>query len=142
MPDKDNPYADIINLPHHVSKEQPQMSMRQRAAQFSPFAALVGYEDVVHEMERQTAPERELNEDEKVELDRRIAIVAAHLAEHPVVTIEYFVPDKTKAGGEYVFKSGEVEKIVPTERVVIVGGETIRMDRIIGIEGKLFEGEF
>ena len=138
----DHPYADIINLPHHVSKDRPHLSIHQRAAQFSPFAALVGYEDVVHEMERQTAPERELNEDEKVELDRRIAIVAAHLAEHPVVTIEYFVPDKTKTGGEYVFKSGEVEKIVPTERVVIVGGETIRMDRIIGIEGKLFEGEF
>lgn len=118
------------------------MSMRQRAAQFSPFAALVGYEDVVHEMERQTTPERELNEDEKVELDRRIAIVAAHLAEHPVVTIEYFVPDSCKTGGEYVFKSGTVEKIVPAERVVIVGGEAIRMDRIVGIEGKLFEGVF
>ena len=138
----DNPYSDIIDLPHHVSKDRPHLSMHQRAAQFSPFAALVGYEDVVHEMERQTAPERELNEDEKVELDRRIAIVAAHLAEHPVVTIEYFVPDKTKAGGEYVFKSGMVEKIVPTERVVIVGGETIRMDRIVRIEGKFFAGEF
>ena len=135
-------YSDIINLPHHVSTVHPQMSMHQRAAQFSPFAALVGFEDVVDEKVRQTAPERELSEDEKAELDRRIGIVAAHLSEHPVVTIEYFVPDKTKAGGEYVFKSGEVEKIVPTERVVIVGGETIRMDRIVGIEGKMFEGEF
>ncbi len=118
------------------------MSMRQRAAQFSPFAALVGYEDVVHEMVRQTAPERELNEDEKAELDRRMGIIAAHLAERPIVTIEYFVPDERKDGGEYVFKSGEVEKIVPTERVVVVGGKVIRMDRIVGIEGKLFEGEF
>ena len=59
-----------------------------------------------------------------------------------MVEIEYFIPDKTKAGGEYVFKSGSIVKIVPTERVVIVGGETIRMDRIIGIEGKLFEGDF
>lgn len=137
-----NPYADIIHLPHHVSKVHSQMSMAQRAAQFSPFAALVGYEDVVEETARQTAPERELNEDEKVELDRRIAIVAAHLAEHPVVTIEYFVPDERKDGGEYVFKSGKVEKIVPTERIVVVGGEVIRMDRIVGIEGKLFAGEF
>ncbi len=135
-------YSDIINLPHHVSKEHPQMSMRQRAAQFSPFAALVGYEDVVHEMERQTDPERELNEDEKAELDRRIGIVSAHLSEHPVVTIEYFVPDKTKAGGEYVFKTGEVKKISPAKRMVVVGGEAIRMDRIVGIEGQLFEGEF
>ncbi len=138
----DNPYADIINLPHNVSKVHPQMSMRQHAAQFSPFAALVGYEDVVHEMERQTAPERELNEDEKAELDRRIAIIAAHLSEHPVVTIEYFVPDERKDGGEYVFKSGTVEKIVSAERIVVVGGEVIRMDRIVRIEGKFFAGEF
>lgn len=138
----DNLYSDIIDMPHHVSKDRPHLSMHQRAAQFSPFAALVGYEDVVEETARQTAPERELNEDEKVELDRRIAIVAAHLAEHPVVTIEYFVPDERKDGGEYVFKSGTVEKIVSAERIVVVGGEVIRMDRIVGIEGKLFAGEF
>lgn len=129
-------------MPHHVSKDRPHLSMPQRAAQFSPFAALVGYEDVVHEMARQTDTERELNEDEKAELDRRIGIVIAHLSEHPVVTIEYFVPDERKSGGEYVFKSGEVEKISPAGRVLVVGGESIRMNRVIGIEGKLFEGEF
>ena len=137
-----NPYADIINLPHHVSKVHPQMSMAQRAAQFSPFAALVGYEDVIDETARQTDSKRELDETEKAELDRKLCVIESHLAEKPVVEIEYFIPDKTKAGGEYVFKSGSIVKIVPTERVVIVGGETIRMDRIIGIEGKLFEGDF
>jgi len=49
-------------------------------------------------MERVTTPERELSEDEKVELDRRIAIIAAHLNDTPVVTVEYFVPDTHKAG--------------------------------------------
>ena len=137
-----NPYADIINLPHHVSTVHPQMSMHQRAAQFSPFAALVGFEDVVDEKVRQTAPERELSEDEKAELDRRMGVVATHLSEHPIVTIEFFEPDTRKEGGEYVFKSGAVEKIVPAERVVVVDGEVIRMDRIIGIEGGMFEGEF
>ncbi len=137
-----NPYADIINLPHHVSKVHSQMSMAQRAAQFSPFAALVGYEDVVEETARQTAPERELNGDEKAELDRHIGIITAHLSEHPVVTIEYFVPDERKAGGEYVFKTGEVEKISPAGRVLVVGGVSIRMNRVVGIDGKLFEGEF
>ena len=135
-------YSDIINLPHHVSKVHPQMSMHQRAAQFSPFAALVGFEDVVDEKVRQTAPERELSEDEKAELDRRMGVVATHLPEHPIVTIEFFEPDTHKEGGEYVFKSGAVEKIVPAERVVVVDGEVIRMDRIIGIEGGMFEGEF
>ena len=139
---KSHPYADIINLPHHVSTVHPQMSMAQRAAQFSPFAALVGYEDVVEETARQTAPERELNGDEKAVLDRRIGIITAHLSEHPVVTIEYFVPDERKAGGEYVFKTGEVKKISPAERMVVVGDEAIRMNRIVGIEGQLFEVEF
>ena len=138
----DHPYADIIDMPHHVSKDRPHLSMHQRAAQFSPFAALVGYEDVIEETTRQTDSKRELDESEKAELNRKLSILASLLKEKPVVEIEYFVPDKTKAGGEYVFKSGEVEKIVPTERVVIVGGETIRMDRIVRIEGKFFAGEF
>ena len=137
-----NPYADIINLPHHVSTVHPQMTMAQRAAQFSPFAALVGYEDVIDETARQTDSKRELDETEKAELDRKLCVIESHLAEKPVVEIEFFVPDKTKSGGEYVVKSGTVEKIVPTERVVIVGGEAIRIDRIVGIEGQLFDGEF
>lgn len=68
--------------------------------------------------------------------------VPRHVTEKPIVVIEYFVPDKTKAGGEYVFKSGEVEKIVLAEHVVVVGGEAIRMDWIVGIEGKLFGMDF
>ena len=116
--------------------------MRQRAAQFSPFAALVGYENVVHEMERQTTPERELSDDEKAELDRRIAIIAAHLNDNPVVTVEYFVPDSRKDGGEYRVKTGKVERISQAKRVVVVGGESIRVNRIVRIEGELFAGEF
>jgi len=137
-----NPYADIVNLPHHVSTVHPQMTMAQRAAQFSPFAALVGYEDVIDETSRQTDSKRELDETEKAELDRKLRVIESHLAERPVVEVEFFVPDKTKAGGEYVFKTGEVEKIVLAEHVVVVGGEAIRMDRIVGIEGQLFEMEF
>ena len=74
---KSHPYADIINLPHHVSTVHPQMSMAQRAAQFSPFAALVGYEDVVEETARQTDSKRELDETEKAELDRRLSVIAS-----------------------------------------------------------------
>ena len=71
-----------------------------------------------------------------------MGIVAANLEKNPVVTVEYFVPDSRKDGGEYLFKSGVVEKISPAERVVIVGSEVIRMDRIVGISSKLFAGEF
>jgi len=136
-------YSDIINLPHHVSKVHPPMSMHQRAAQFAPFAALVGYEDVIDETARQTDSKRELDETEKAELDRKLGILASHLKEKPVVEIEYFVPDKTKAGGEYVFKSGEVVKIQPVQKkLVLSDGTVIRIDDIADISGELFAGEF
>jgi hypothetical protein len=138
-----NPYADIINLPHHVSTVHPQMTMAQRAAQFSPFAALVGYEDVIEETTRQTDSKRELDESEKAELNRKLSILASLLKEKPVVEIEYFVPDKTKAGGEYVFKSGEVVKIQPVQKkLVLSDGTVIRIDDIADISGELFAGEF
>jgi len=142
MTEPENPYSDIIGLPHHVSKDRPHLTMHQRAAQFSPFAALVGYSDVIDEIERATTPERELSEDEKAELDRRIAIIAAHLSDDPIVTVEYFVPDPHKDGGEYRVKTGKVEKISQAKRVVVIGGESIRVNRIVRIEGELFAGEF
>ena len=139
----DHPYADIIDLPHHVSKDRPHLSMHQRAAQFSPFAALVGYEDVIEETTRQTDLKRELDETEKAELDRKLSVIAAHLVEKPIVVIEYFVPDKTKAGGEYLFKSGSVVKILPVQKVLVLGdGTKIRIEDIANISGELFAGEF
>ncbi len=86
----DHPYADIIDLPHHVSKDRPHLTMRQRAAQFSPFAALVGYEDVIEETKRLTDSKRELDEMEKAELDRKLNVIASRLAEKPIVVIEYY----------------------------------------------------
>ena len=139
----DHPYADIIDMPHHVSKDRPHLSMHQRAAQFSPFAALVGYEDVIEETTRQTDSKRELDETEKGELDRKLSVIAAHLAEKPIVVIEYFVPDKTKAGGEYVFKSGTVAKILQVQKKLVLGdGTEIRIEDIADISGELFAGEF
>ena len=139
----DNPYSDIIDLPHHVSKDRPHLSMHQRAAQFSPFAALVGYEDVIEETTRQTDLKRELDETEKAELDRKLNVIAAHLTERPIVVIEYFVPDKTKAGGEYVFKSGTVVKILQVQKKLVLGdGTEIRIEDIADISGELFAGEF
>ncbi len=139
----DNPYSDIIDMPHHVSKDRPHLSMHQRAAQFSPFAALVGYEDVIEETTRQTDTKRELDETEKAELDRKLSVIAAHLTEKPIVVIEYFVPDKTKTGGEYVFKSGTVAKILQVQKKIVLGDETeIRIEDIADISGELFAGEF
>ena len=137
----DHPYADIIDLPHHVSKDRPHLTMRQRAAQFSPFAALVGYEDVIEETTRQTDSKRELDEMEKAEMDRKLSVIASRLAEKPIVVIEYFVPDKTKAGGEYVIKSGTVVKILQVQKKIVLGdGTEIRIEDIADISSELFAG--
>ena len=139
----DNPYSDIIDMPHHVSKDRPHLSMHQRAAQFSPFAALVGYDEVIEETRRQTDLKRELDETEKAELDRKLSVIAAHLTEKPIVVIEYFVPDKTMAGGEYVVKSGTVAKILQVQKKLVLGdGTEIRIEDIADISGELFAGEF
>ena len=138
-----NPYDDIIHLPHHVSTEHPQMPLRDRAAQFSPFAALVGYEDVVEESARRTSLKRELDESEKAELDRRLAVVASHLAEKPEIEVEYFVRDARKDGGKYVSGRGVVVRILPVERkLVLSDGTVIPLEDIAGIDGDLFRGEF
>ena len=143
MKKQDHPYADIIHLPHHVSADRPHMSLLDRAAQFSPFAALVGYEDIIDETARLTSPKRELDEAEKAELDRRIGILAAHLREKPVVTVEYFVPDTLKSGGAYEFKTGSLVRISPAKKnLTLADGTAIRFCDIAGIESELFRGEF
>lgn len=114
------PYDDIILLPHHVSQNHPQMPLRERAAQFAPFAALTGYEAAVGETARLTAKRRELDAQEAAELNRRLADLAARLKDRPKVTIEYFVPDERKAGGAYVTVTGVVRNISVSERLLVM----------------------
>ena len=104
-------YDDIINLPHHVSKTRPQMSMVDRAAQFSPFAALTGYDAAIKETGRLTDEKVNLSEEEKEALDRKQQILMEWLGDHPALTITFFVPDEKKSGGAYMTKSGNLKKI-------------------------------
>ena len=66
-------YNEIMDLPHHVSKNRPQMPMSDRAAQFAPFAALTGYDDAVKETGRLTDDKIELEESSLNELNAKIA---------------------------------------------------------------------
>ena len=104
-------YADIINLPHHVSKKHPQMSLEARSAQFAPFAALVGYDGLVKETARLTDEKIEINEEEKEILDNELQLIRRQILDKPAVTITYFVKDLRKSGGEYVTVVGNVKKI-------------------------------
>ena len=92
-------YDDIIHLPHHVSRIHPQMSMEDRAAQFSPFAALTGYDAAIVETARLTAQRVELDEYERQALNKKLQFISEHLNEHPKVSITCFVPDARKEGG-------------------------------------------
>jgi len=129
------PYDDIIHLPHHVSRNHPQMPLRDRAAQFAPFAALTGYEAAVGETARLTAERRELDPQEAAELNRRLAALIARLPERPEVTIEYFVPDERKAGGAYVTVTGVVRNISAADRTATMeSGDVIPIDEIMSLE--------
>ena len=118
-------YDDIIHLPHHVSQNHPQMPLRDRAAQFAPFAALTGYEAAVGETARLTTERRELDAQEAEELNRRLTELAARLPDHPEVTVEYFVPDDRKAGGAYVTMTGVVRHISVAEKTLVMEDGTV-----------------
>ena len=134
-----NPYDDIINLPHHQSLTRPHMSAYDRAAQFSPFAALTGYEDAVAETARLTGKKAELDEYGKSDLNERLNIIQDTLDEQPKVSITYFLPDKKKSGGEYVAVSGCVKKIDEYEHIVVMLDATkIPIDDIAEINGEIF----
>jgi hypothetical protein len=95
------------------------MSMHDRAAQFSPFAALVGYDDAVAETARLTDSRLELTEDEMSELNANLNRLLDSLDEQPQISVTYFVPDKYKTGGRYIVKTGTVRRIDEYARVLI-----------------------
>ena len=133
-------YDDIINMPYQGSKRNKKMSMIDRAAQFSPFAALAGHGEAVKETERLTESFVELDENVKAVLDERIQIIKAELSKHPEIRITYFVPDQRKEGGSYMEIRGVVKKISEFKRILIMeDGTEIPFDHISEIDGEIFE---
>ncbi len=133
-------YDDIIHLPHHVSIKRPRMTAIDRAAQFSPFAALTGYDAAIKETARLTDARVELDECSTSTLSDRLQIIAASIADQPEIAITYFQPDRMKSGGSYVTAAGAAKKIDEYKRIVVMAdGRTIPMDEIAGIEGAIFE---
>ena len=131
-------YDDIINMPHHVSKKHPQMPMEERAAQFAPFAALVGYEDAVEEMARLTDKRIELDEEAKNILDMKFQMLNEQLKVqiHPQVTIMYFVPDLKKEAGKYIKMSGTIKRIDEFKQLIVLDDKAeIPITEIISIAG-------
>ena len=138
-------YDDIIHLPHHQSQVHPHMSLSDRAAQFSPFTALTGYDDAVQETARLTESRIELDENSRVLLDERLRLLQINLEEHPFVTFTYFIPDSRKEGGSYSLAAGVIKKLDLLHRTItlyadngISDGTEIPIDEITAIEGEIF----
>lgn len=134
-------YDDIINLPHHVSPTRPQMSMKDRAAQFSPFAALTGYDAAIKETGRLTDAKVEIGDEERDVLDRKQRYLQEIIADRPEITVTFFVPDERKAGGSYTSLTGNLKRIDYYERLfVLTDGMKIPLDEIVDVESDFFLG--
>lgn len=135
------PYEDIINLPHHRSKTRPHMSLSERAAQFSPFAALTGYEDELKEAARLTNTRPQLSEDVKEALAERLNCLYQNQGSHPGAVLTYFVPDERKDGGAYVTETVTVRRIDTVRRILATDDQReIPLDDIV--EVSLIPGDF
>ena len=129
-----NKYEDIIHLSHHVSPTRPRMPVADRAAQFSPFAALTGHDAAVKETARLTEEWVELTEDKKEYVDRQLQKIKEHIKMNPSVMITYFCPDVQKSGGKYVTVTDRVKKINEYERYILFEDDSfIPIDMIFDI---------
>ncbi len=145
-------YADIIDLPYYKNPNRKHMSLYNRAAQFAPFAALSGYDDMVQEESRRTDAQSELSDYETDILNRKLRLMNDVLDDNyiPEITVTYFVPDKFKSGGSYTSITALVKSVDITRRQLILYGShdtdnrkidpiKIDLDRILEIKGELID---
>lgn len=137
-------YEDIICLPHHVSARHAQMPLADRAAQFSPFAALTGHDQAIRETARLTDFFAELDEQQREKLDRQLQILREQTGKiphgQPEVRITYFKPDAMKEGGAYVTVTGRVSKVDGYRRqILFTDGTALPMEALFSMEGESFK---
>lgn len=126
-------YSDIISLPHHTSKKHPRMNTKDRAAQFSPFSALSGYEAAIAETGRITEERARLDECMKRELDEKLQELKADGFSLPV-SISHFKPDSRKDGGSYANTKSKILKIdVYNREIYLENGIKVIIDDIVDI---------
>jgi hypothetical protein len=140
---KENPYEDIIHLNRPSSRKHRPMSMIDRAAQFSPFAALVGYNDQLADAARYTDTEVIVDEDKKYIMDLQLQYVLQNIAKMPEVTVRFFSNDEMKSGGKYITISGKLKKVLSPDGILIFAdGTEISMRRIVHMEIPLLEENY
>lgn len=133
----ENPYSDIIHLTRPVSKRHPKMLLQDRAAQFSPFAALSGFEEGIKETARKTTYRKELDESEKNVINEQLNQLVSLLnaSQTPTITVEYFIADTLKEGGTYSTKTGQVKKIdIYRNLLVFTDNTLVNIENIITLD--------
>lgn len=127
-------YDDMLELPHHTSPRHPRMSAWDRAAQFAPFSALTGYDDVIDETARLTDGRIELSEDARAVLDVRMKALLGRIDGKPEITVMHFVADKRKSGGAYRSFTGYLARMDEVEReLIFADGTRIKSADVIEI---------
>ena len=135
MLEKSDKYNDIINLPHHVSEKHARMTIEERSAQFAPFSALTGYDDVIKETARETNSRIEINEEQKAILNKKLLLIKERIHNKPKITVTYFIPDVKKDGGKYIEVTENAVKIDEYDRKIILeNGEEVPIEEIIEIK--------
>lgn len=126
-------HEDIIKIHYQKSNRHPPMSLNDRAAQFSPFAALSGHEQAINETARKTTPKIILDENEQTRLDQKLAYLLT--IDQPEVMITYFVKDVKKSGGSYVTINGRIKKMTYDQQYLILVDQTkIPLEDILDIK--------
>lgn len=129
-------YDDIIDLPRPVSTRHAPMSMIDRGAQFSPFAALSGYDAAICETARLTDQPMDLDESQQAVIDRKIQLLREHEKQQPHIRLTWFCPDERKSGGTYRTVNAAVRRVDPYQQAILLtGGEAIPFSSIADIEG-------
>ena len=141
MGKKTGRYSDIINLKHHQSVRRPHMSVYNRAAQFAPFAALVGYDQMVQDTTDTLLLDQRviLSEDQKGILDEKLKILQEHLAEMPEIHITYFDENSNELGGGYVSYFGMVRRMEHyPAKLIMMDRKEILVSNILDMDGYLW----
>ncbi len=136
-------YDDIIDLPHYKSKKRPKMSNYDRAAQFSPFAALTGHSETITETARLTESRKYLTDEQKDDISEKLRYIGEVLDFCASIIITYYVPDEKKNGGEYICKVCSIKRINEADRTVSLNdGTSVFIDDIVAIDGTVFDNLF
>ncbi len=133
-------YENIINMNHHISNCHRPMMIKDRAAQFAPFAALTGYEDAVFEAGRKTVNKAELSEESICILNRKLESVLKHIDEKPEITVTFFCSDDKKEGGSYKKFRGKVKRVDEYKKEIVFYDDiSILIENIYDLSGDFFE---